>query len=139
MPAGVRPCDTCEQHAHHVAEVCEQAGEALGVDPWLLAALTYRESRWDPERVSRTGDSGIAQLNPRSRWGRRARALCSLRPEDCDLFQVVEAAALLRTERARCGSWRGALSAYHRGRCQGGESYAARVLRMKGKLKAGKK
>ncbi len=140
QPAGVRVCapSECEAHAHEFAALCESVGRQAGVDPWLLCAVAGRESDFDWDRTNAAGDFGAFQLNPRERWGKRARTWCELQPEQCHLAQTVEAAHLLRFERGRCGSWRGALAAYHRGKsCTDarGLEYAARVMRVRRELR----
>lgn len=54
----------------YLAEIITDAAATHGVDPNLVAAMAYRESRFDTYAVSRRGAQGIMQLMPRT-----ARAL----------------------------------------------------------------
>ena len=54
----------------YLAEIITDAAAAHGVDPNLVAAMAYRESRFEQYAVSRRGAQGIMQLMPRT-----ARAL----------------------------------------------------------------
>lgn len=54
----------------HLAGIITDAAKTYGVDPNLLAAMAFRESRFDANAVSRRGAQGIMQLMPKT-----ARAL----------------------------------------------------------------
>ena len=54
----------------YLAEIITEAAAAHNVDPNLVAAMAYRESRFETYAVSRRGAQGIMQLMPRT-----ARAL----------------------------------------------------------------
>ena len=43
-----------------------EAGQKYGIDPNLLAAQAFKESRFEPRAVSRFGAEGIMQLKPRT-------------------------------------------------------------------------
>lgn len=60
-----------------LAPVILEASSRYGVDPNLLAAMAFRESRFDSRAVSRRGAQGIMQLMPRT-----ARALGVVDPFD---------------------------------------------------------
>lgn len=46
-----------------------EAGTRYGIDPNLLAAQAFKESRFNPRAVSRIGAEGIMQLKPKTaRW-----------------------------------------------------------------------
>ncbi len=53
-----------------LAEIINEAAKQFRVDPNLIAAMAFRESRFDAFAVSRRGAQGIMQLMPRT-----ARAL----------------------------------------------------------------
>ena len=42
----------------------ERAAAEAGLDPRLLAAMVWQESRFDPDAVSRSGAIGLSQLMP---------------------------------------------------------------------------
>lgn len=55
---------------HYLAQIIGDAAAKYSVDPNLIAAMAFRESRFDSNAVSRRGAQGIMQLMPRT-----ARAL----------------------------------------------------------------
>ena len=55
---------------HYLAQIIGDASAKYGVDPNLIAAMAFRESRFDANAVSSRGAQGIMQLMPRT-----ARAL----------------------------------------------------------------
>ncbi len=51
------------------AALLEEHGKANGLDPLLLAALIYQESRWDPTAVSIADAVGLTQvIGPTAEW-----------------------------------------------------------------------
>jgi len=54
----------------YLAEIIGEAAEKYRVDPNLIAAMAFRESRFDAAAVSRRGAQGVMQLMPKT-----ARAL----------------------------------------------------------------
>jgi soluble lytic murein transglycosylase-like protein len=54
----------------YLAGIIADAAKQYKVDPNLLAAMAFRESRFDPHAVSRIGAQGVMQLMPKT-----ARAL----------------------------------------------------------------
>lgn len=54
----------------YLASVITEASAKYGVDPNLVAAMAFRESRFDANAVSRRGAQGVMQLMPKT-----ARAL----------------------------------------------------------------
>lgn len=137
LPGGgfVRHCRRapggCEARAQRLAALFTAAGERHSVDPWLLAAMSVKESGLDSSARGAVGELGLMQLHPRSPWGRRAHARC--RSEDCDAAVVDEAAGLLAAAIARCGELGAALGAYNTGRC-GPNGYARRVLAIRASM-----
>jgi len=55
---------------HYLAQIIGDAAAKYRVDPNLIAAMAFRESRFDANAVSRRGAQGVMQLMPRT-----ARAL----------------------------------------------------------------
>jgi soluble lytic murein transglycosylase-like protein len=50
----------------YLAEIIKDASREYGVDPNLIAAMAYKESRFRPTAVSSRGAQGIMQLMPRT-------------------------------------------------------------------------
>lgn len=120
----------CEARLRAIALEMIRAGRAHGVDPWLLAAMAYRESGLNPDAIGAVGEVGVLQLHPRSARGRRALAACARAPSRCTAAVIWLAAEGLAASIARCGSEPAALGAYNRGHC-GVTSYSRRVLRQR--------
>ncbi len=53
-----------EPMPQYLAGIIKEAAQKFGVDPNLVAAMAYRESRFNPAAVSRIGAQGIMQLMP---------------------------------------------------------------------------
>lgn len=51
---------------HYLAGIISDAAVKFGVDPNLVAAMAFRESRFDSSAVSSRGAQGIMQLMPRT-------------------------------------------------------------------------
>jgi soluble lytic murein transglycosylase-like protein len=50
----------------HLIEIISDAAVKFAVDPNLVAAMAFRESRFDANAVSRRGAQGVMQLMPRT-------------------------------------------------------------------------
>ena len=50
----------------YLAEIINDAAQQHGVDPNLVAAMAFKESRFNPNAVSRIGAEGIMQLKPKT-------------------------------------------------------------------------
>lgn len=124
----------CVPYANTLASVVEEVEARQRLDAKLLVAIAWHESKFRPFARSKVA-GGPFQLHMASLWGRRAFFEC-LRPEvtfrSCLWLQASESAYVVRSEAARCGSLRGALSAYNTGQCKSeqGARYARRVLRI---------
>jgi len=51
---------------HYLAGIISDAAAKFHVDPNLIAAMAFRESRFDANAVSRIGAEGIMQLKPKT-------------------------------------------------------------------------
>jgi hypothetical protein len=108
------------------------------VDPWLIAAIAFRESGLNPWAVGRAGERGVLQLHPQSHIGagvrfvrdERFRAMCSRYDGACQHDVLAAGAHLLAMTAHLChDDVAGMLSAYNAGTCEGAPDYARRVLR----------
>ncbi|MEO6260170.1 MAG: transglycosylase SLT domain-containing protein [Thermoanaerobaculia bacterium] len=50
----------------YLTAIINEASQKYGVDPNLIAAMAFRESRFDSRAVSRIGAQGVMQLMPRT-------------------------------------------------------------------------
>jgi len=60
-----------EEHAHYTCEAIENQAPEQGIDPWFLAGMAWRESRFDPTVVGSLGELGPLQVLPQYVTGRR--------------------------------------------------------------------
>lgn len=60
----VVPGPTEELGSLDLRRIAQEAAEAAGVDPKLLAALISAESNWNPNAVSKAGAQGLGQIMP---------------------------------------------------------------------------
>jgi hypothetical protein len=145
---------TATKHCRHAAEGCDtrlaefarymsDSGEEYGLDPWLLAAMAFRESGLNPFAVGTRGEKGILQLHPNNRRAKSVRfvqdaayrARCQRKPGACQREVVERAAFILASSLNKCGGdLEQALGMYNTGRCGGSASYAKRVLQERARL-----
>jgi hypothetical protein len=135
-------------HCRHASEGCDRrltefahylvdVGQAHGLDPWLMAAMAFRESGMNPFAKGAIGELGILQINPGRRDARQVRFIrdgwyrqrCRKEAGACQREIVEHAAQVLTKSLALCGgNLKAALGAYNSGHCGGGKRYAKRVL-----------
>ena len=96
------------EQASWLGEHVVAAARKVGVDPWLLAAVVYIESRFDHTLTNGTGATGLGQLMPQT-----ARA-ASVDPKD-PWGNLVGTAMTLRLYYRAFGDWNLALAAYNAG------------------------
>ena len=133
-----RAKEGCDERLLEFARYLTDAGQQFEVDPWLLAAMAYRESSLNPFAVGGYGEAGILQLHPKSRTSKgvrfvrdtRYRATCKRELGACQREVVERAAQMLRSSLEKCGGdMTKALGMYNTGRCGGNPPYAARVYK----------
>ena len=111
-----------------------------GIDPFVLAAMAFRESGFDPFATGAAGEVGIVQLHPRG-IGRsvrfiqneRYRERCRREVGACQREVVEVGAAHFAEAITTCGGVSDALGYYNRGIC-GETDYSRRVLRERERL-----
>lgn len=141
-------------HCRHAKEGCDgrlrefalyivDAGDEHGVDPWLMAAMAFRESGFNPFALGSVGEAGILQLHPGNPRAKHVRFLsdphyrkrCQQSAGACQREVVDHAAQVLKRSLDLCGGdLRDALGAYNTGRCGGNDRYAKRILQERGRL-----
>ncbi|HKP64067.1 MAG TPA: transglycosylase SLT domain-containing protein [Polyangiales bacterium] len=128
------------EFAHYLID----AGEKNGVDPWLLAAMAFRESGMNPFVVGAVGELGILQLHPKNKRVQNVRfvrdssyrARCRNQPGACQREVVDRAAEILARSMEMCGGdLNSALGLYNSGKCGGNQKYADRILVERDRLK----
>lgn len=137
-----RAADGCDARLAEFARYFVAAGHDAGVDPWLLAAIAFRESGYNPYAVGSAGELGLLQIHPRNRhaknlkWHRdpKHRDRCRAEPGACQLEVVTTAASMLAEAVRSCGALEAGLAAYHCGACKSESTYAQRVLSMRRQL-----
>jgi len=95
-------------------------------DPWLLAAIAFYESNWNPFAVSKRNARGILQINPRHHLAskskfihnRNYRIKCKNEPGNCQKEVVVMALKHLEEDLVECNNnLEQALTMYNTGHC----------------------
>ncbi len=113
--------------AAEMAWYIQDASSSHGVDPILLTALYYHESRFDERAVSRRGARGVSQINPRA-WPRTWLTIVSAPHRHRVWLQVWHGTRIFAHYQRACGrGWR-AVSAYRSGRCPRRQSAATRLV-----------
>lgn len=96
------------KQAAWIGEHVVAAARKEGLDPWLLAAVVYIESRFDHRLTNGTGATGLGQLMPQT-----ARA-ANVDPKD-PWGNLMGTAMTLRAYYRMFGDWSLALAAYNAG------------------------
>jgi hypothetical protein len=132
----------CEARIAAFTDMFIVIGGEWNLDPWLLAALAWKESGLNPGATGGIGEGGILQLHPRGVGASvefvsnaRTRHLCLQRHDACQHSVVHAGAAHLAAWVTRCGSLEDALGGYNSGRCGGSGSYARRVFYRRDQLR----
>ena len=127
----------CEQRLSQFASYLVKAGESYGIDPWVMAAMAFKESGFNPFAMGSLGELGILQINPGRRDAREVRFIrdqwyrnrCRKQPGACQQEIVNHAAHVLARSVELCGGdLEAALGAYNTGRCNGNRRYTKRIL-----------
>jgi hypothetical protein len=133
----------CDQRLSAFAGYLVSAANRTKLDPWLLAAMAFKESGFNPFALGSLGEMGILQINPERRDAREVRFMrdewyrkrCRREPGACQQEVVDHAAQVLSRSFEKCGAdVMDALGAYNTGRCGGNDRYAKRVLTERAEL-----
>jgi hypothetical protein len=96
------------REAQQIGRYVFSAARSNGVDPWLLAAVVYVESRFNQASISDRGAAGLGQLMPETA---RAAGVNAMDPWG----NLVGTARTLRANYREFHDWRLALAAYNAG------------------------
>lgn len=127
----------CESRLSTFATYLVEAGSQYGVDPWLMAAMAFKESGFNPFALGSLGELGILQINPGRRDAQNVRFVrdeyyrrrCRKEPGACQREVIQHAAQLLGRAVEKCGrDMKEALGMYNTGRCGGNKTYAKGIL-----------
>jgi hypothetical protein len=134
----------CDRRLMEFAHYLIDAGDRYQVDPWLLAAMAFRESGMNPFAVGGVGELGILQLHPKNPRSKHVRFVhdqwyrkrCKKEAGACQREVVERAAEILARSLDMCGGdLKQALGAYNSGKCDGSKRYVARILSERDALK----
>lgn len=126
-----RAREGCEERINRYAGYILASSNRHNVDPWLVAALAWHETRWHPNAVGPVGEFGLIQLHPRSPWGREARKLCRHTSKmDCEALTVDIGVRTLAASIKTCGNVAEGLGRYNTGKCVVNK-YSKKVRRYK--------
>lgn len=127
--------DGCDARVRLFARWMVEIAEEFEIDPFVLAAVAFRESGLDPFAQGTAGEMGIVQLHPRGVGSRvqfvsseRYRGQCHDRTGACQREVLQAGAQHLAEAVTRCGDLNAGLGAYNTGTC-GETAYSRRVLR----------
>jgi hypothetical protein len=127
----------CESRLSTFAQYLVEAGTQYGVDSWLLAAMAFKESGFNPFALGSLGEMGVLQINPQRRDAKNVRFMrdewyrrrCRKEPGACQREVIHHAAQLLGRAFEKCGrDTSDALGMYNTGRCGGNVDYSKRIL-----------
>lgn len=124
-----------EARAEEIAAAIVDAANDYGVDPALLAALAWRESGFDPSRVSKFGAFGLFQAHPRW-WGQELFGQCMDSPSTCLQSQARIGAKALAYYLYTCRTPARAVTAYRSGKCGPTNDETRKVLHVRAQIRA---
>jgi Transglycosylase SLT domain len=139
-----RAVEGCEQRLNQFAGYLVDAGTRNGIDPWLLAAMAFRESGMNPFAVGDVGELGILQLHPKNPRVKSVRFVsdawyrerCRKQVGACQREVVDRAAEILARSIAKCnGDVNLALGLYNTGKCGGNSRYALKIMAVRNALR----
>jgi len=139
-----RAVEGCDRRLSEFASYLVNSARRHSVDHWLMAAMAFRESGFNPFAEGSVGEMGILQIHPRRPDAKQIRFLtdqwyrkrCRKQPGACQAEIVDHAARVLSRSLKLCGGdVSDALGAYNTGRCGGNLRYSIRILRERLRLR----
>lgn len=132
----------CEARLRAFATLIHRSARRHALDPYLLAALAFRESGLDPFVLGRRREAGIVQLHPRGA-GRDVRYVqdaayreqCRSELDACQGPVLERGASTLARAIDACGGLVAGLGAYATGHCTEHTEHAQRVLAERRRLR----
>lgn len=126
----------CEQSIEILVGYIFEEARRQDFDPWLLAAVAWHESRFNPFAVSHAEAYGILQFLRRSPWSRGLpfvrqhwyRERCRRDRGACQRPIVERSIYWIQRSSAYCGSIERGLRMYNSGRCSGSQRYTRVVF-----------
>lgn len=126
----------CERQVVQLVDYIFDVSLAYNFDPWLIAAVAWHESRFNPFAESSEGAVGIIQLLRRSPWSRGVsfvhqrwfRQRCINQIGSCQLDVIERGVYWLNRAVQECGSINSGLRMYNSGRCNGPRRYPRAVM-----------
>lgn len=119
------------------------ADKVYATDPWLLAAMAYKETGMNPYAVGAANEMGLLQLHPRNKHARGLkfhrseayRQRCRKVVGACQAEVVAAAAEVLEASIATCdGEVLQGLGMYNTGRCDADIFYVRKVTEIRAEL-----
>lgn len=128
---------SCEERIRSLVEILIHEARVNAIDPWIAAAMTWKETRFNPFVVSPRGARGVVQLHPRNSRFNHVRFIhgsdsyrnaCKRELGFCQREVISEGLSLLNDARSRCGDMESALTMYNTGKCQREVVYASVIM-----------
>lgn len=119
------------------------AGKEYANDPWLLAAMAFKESGMNPFAVGGANEMGLLQIHPKNKHAKglkfhgseKYRTACRKQVGACQEEIVTAAVAVLESSIAKCGGdVAKGLGMYNTGHCTDEIFYVKKVLKIRAEL-----
>lgn len=121
------------------------AGKEYANDPWLLAAMAFKETGMNPFAVGDVGEMGLLQVHPKHRRAKglkfhrsvKYREACRKKVGACQAEIVTTAVEILDSSIEKCGGdVAKGLGMYNSGHCNDELYYSRKVLKIRDELLA---
>ena len=137
--------DRCHRRLRELASAFVDAGDEHGIDPFVLAAVGWKETRWNPWAQGAVSEVGVMQLAGKAKRGADGKLLpfyanpkaCRRVPDECQRAVVFRAAEIIAKRRDQCGSLEGGLFFFNNGHaCTHRNGYGAKAIDIAKRLRA---